>query len=70
MLEWETAAEAELGERRTTVDRYIDWMPVLAIGIGLLLWFVRPSDRCSLLLHSSAMGLQQKLRPLAERFAA
>jgi cyclic beta-1,2-glucan synthetase len=44
MLEWETAAEAELGERRTTVDRYIDWMPVLAIGIGLLLWFARPKS--------------------------
>src|ERR1700690_514590 len=42
MLEWETAAEAEVGERRTPVDRYIDWMPVLAIGLGLLLWFARP----------------------------
>jgi len=44
MLEWETAAEAELGERRTPVDRYIDWMPVLAIGLGLLLWFARPTS--------------------------
>jgi len=42
LLEWETAAEAELGERRTPVDRYIDWMPVLALALGLLLWFVRP----------------------------
>ncbi len=42
LLEWETAAEAELGERRTPVDRYIDWMPALAFGLGLLLWFVRP----------------------------
>ena len=34
LLEWETAAEAELGERRTPIDRYIDWMPVLAVGLG------------------------------------
>jgi cyclic beta-1,2-glucan synthetase len=38
LLEWETAEEAELGERRTTVDRYLDWMPFLAIGLGLLIW--------------------------------
>ncbi|MGA9528758.1 MAG: glucoamylase family protein [Terriglobales bacterium] len=42
MLEWETAAEAEIGERRTAFDRYIDWMPVLAIGLGTLIWLVRP----------------------------
>ena len=42
MLEWETAAEAELGERRTPVDRYIDWIPFFAIGLGLLIWLVRP----------------------------
>jgi cyclic beta-1,2-glucan synthetase len=41
MLEWETAAEAELGARRTTVDRYIDWMPFFAIGLGLMIWLVR-----------------------------
>jgi hypothetical protein len=38
LLEWETAEEAELGERRTTVDRYLDWTPFLAIGLGLLIW--------------------------------
>ena len=42
LLEWETAAEAELGERRTQVDRYIDWMPLLAIGLGALIWLTRP----------------------------
>lgn len=42
LLEWETAAEAELGERRTAIDRYIDWMPLLAIGLGVLIWFIRP----------------------------
>src|SRR5258708_33957405 len=42
LLQWETAAEAEAGTRRTPVDRYLDWMPFLAIGIGLLFWGVRP----------------------------
>jgi cyclic beta-1,2-glucan synthetase len=42
LLEWETAAETELGERRTQIDRYIDWMPLLAAGLGLLIWFTRP----------------------------
>ncbi|MFZ0479740.1 MAG: glycosyl transferase, partial [Terriglobales bacterium] len=42
MLEWETAAEAEIGERRAAFDRYIDWMPVLAIGLGTLIWLVQP----------------------------
>jgi hypothetical protein len=42
LLEWETAAEAELGERRTQIDRYLDWMPILAIGLGMLVWLSRP----------------------------
>jgi hypothetical protein len=43
LLEWETAAEAELGLRkhRAAFDRYIDWMPFLAIGLGTLLWYTR-----------------------------
>src|ERR1700733_9689700 len=44
LLEWETAAEAELGERRTPVDRYIDWMPLLAAGLGVLIWLSRPQS--------------------------
>ncbi len=42
LLEWETAAEAEIGSRRTPIDRYLDWMPVLASALGLFLWWVRP----------------------------
>ena len=43
LLEWETAAEAELGRRgRAPVDRYLDWMPFLASGLGALVWLVRP----------------------------
>jgi cyclic beta-1,2-glucan synthetase len=44
MLEWETAAEAETGERRTPVDRFIDWMPFLAIALGLVIWLLRPQS--------------------------
>jgi len=54
MLEWETAAQAELGEGRTPVDRFIDWMPFLAIGLGLLIWWVRPE---SLLAAAPILGL-------------
>ena len=42
LLEWETAAQAEIGERRTSIDRYIDWMPLLAAGLGVLIWLTRP----------------------------
>ncbi|MBV9300570.1 MAG: glycosyl transferase [Acidobacteriaceae bacterium] len=38
LLEWETATEAELGlTKRTAVDVYLDWTPLLVIGVGLLL---------------------------------
>jgi cyclic beta-1,2-glucan synthetase len=38
LLEWETAEEAELGERRTPLDRYIKWMPFIAAALGLIVW--------------------------------
>jgi cyclic beta-1,2-glucan synthetase len=39
MLEWETAAEAELGANRTTpVDRYLNWTPALAVIVGVLVF--------------------------------
>ncbi len=42
LLEWETAAETELSTRkRTPVDSYLEWIPVLALGLGLLVFFVR-----------------------------
>lgn len=42
LLEWETATEAELGIRkRTPVDIYLDWVPLVAILIGLAL-LLRP----------------------------
>jgi cyclic beta-1,2-glucan synthetase len=42
LLEWETAAEAELNTRLTPVDLYLNWMPILSIAIGFLVWTVRP----------------------------
>jgi len=42
LLEWETAAESELDTSRTPVDVYLNWMPALAMGIGLMVWLVRP----------------------------
>src|ERR1019366_1275835 len=43
LLEWETAAESELATRgRAPVDVYLNWMPLLSIMLGLLVWSVRP----------------------------
>ncbi len=40
LLEWETAAETELSTRkRTPVDIYLDWMPALALALGVLVFF-------------------------------
>jgi hypothetical protein len=41
-LEWETAAEAELGAGSTLIDRHLGRMPFFAGGIGLLVWLLRP----------------------------
>ncbi len=42
LLEWETAAQAETSrERRTPVDQYMLWVPVLALLLGGILWFTR-----------------------------
>jgi cyclic beta-1,2-glucan synthetase len=43
LLEWETAAEAEHRSPKTTpVDSYLNWVPILALAIGVLVWSVRP----------------------------
>jgi cyclic beta-1,2-glucan synthetase len=43
LLEWETAAQAETGGgRRTPVDVYLNWMPVVAIVLGIIVYYVRP----------------------------
>jgi len=42
LLEWETAAQAELATGQTLLDRYLDWMPPFAVSLGLLVWLLRP----------------------------
>ncbi len=43
LLEWETAAEAELGlHKRTSLDLYLAFTPVIASAIGAVLLLVRP----------------------------
>ncbi len=42
LLEWETATEAELGiNKRTPVDIYLDWIPLLSVVLALAL-FLKP----------------------------
>jgi cyclic beta-1,2-glucan synthetase len=42
LLEWETAAQSEMDNRRTAVDVYLDLTPVLTILIAIGLAFHRP----------------------------
>ncbi len=49
LLEWETATEAELGLRkRTPVDIYLDWVPVVAIPIGIASFFRPGAAPCAI----------------------
>jgi cyclic beta-1,2-glucan synthetase len=42
LLEWETAAEAEAGgSKRTPVDTYLNWMPLIAALLGAAVYFGR-----------------------------
>ena len=59
LLEWETAAETELSARkRTPVDIYLDWMPALALALGVLVFFTRPPCLLRRAPHPAALGLQ------------
>ena len=44
LLEWETAAQAETGTRRTPLDRYLDLMPLIALAVAAVIWLIRPSS--------------------------
>jgi cyclic beta-1,2-glucan synthetase len=42
LLEWETAAEAEAGgAKRTPVDVYLNWLPAIAVGLGVMIFLAR-----------------------------
>ena len=59
-MQWETAAEAELaGDKRTTLDIYLNWTPVLALGLFLLVWLVRPERSPGGNPDSSPVGVEQ-----------
>ena len=46
LLEWETAAQAESkSKRRTPVDRYLAWTPMIAVGVGILVYYVAQQRR-------------------------
>jgi hypothetical protein len=43
LLEWETAAQAEMSSGpRSLVDRYLDWIPLAAFAIGGLICLMKP----------------------------
>lgn len=62
LLEWETAAEAELGARRSPVDHYLRWMPLVAIGLALLVCLIHPG---ALLAAAPILLLWACSRPFA-----
>ena len=42
LLEWETAEQVELSsERRSPADGYLNWIPVLSVALGVLVFFAR-----------------------------
>ncbi|MBV9622442.1 MAG: glycosyl transferase [Acidobacteria bacterium] len=50
LLEWETAAEAELGRaKRTPVDIYLNWMPVIALLLAIVVYWGHRSALASAL---------------------
>jgi cyclic beta-1,2-glucan synthetase len=46
MLEWETAAEAEIAanKKKSPVEVYMDWMPLLSFGIAVVIAAFRPTS--------------------------
>jgi cyclic beta-1,2-glucan synthetase len=40
LLEWETAAQSESNRRRTPVDRYLTIMPLVAIAVAVVVYFL------------------------------
>ncbi len=41
LLEWETAAEAEMLDKRTFVDVLLNWTPAAALIVGVIVYFAR-----------------------------
>jgi cyclic beta-1,2-glucan synthetase len=62
LLEWETAAEAELGVKKTPIDVYIGWTPTLSIVIGIALAVFHPR---ALTVASPLLALWACSKPLS-----
>ena len=63
LLEWETAAQSEMeSKRKTPVDVYLDWTPVVSLVIGVLLAKFRPH---ALLAASPILLLWLFSKPIA-----
>ena len=64
LLEWETAAEAELGgRRRTPVDVYLDWTPAMALAVGVTVASVHPA---ALLAAAPFLALWASSKPFSK----
>ncbi len=66
LLEWETAAEAEAGRaKRTPVDTYLNWMPIVTVVIGIIVFYGRrtafPSALPVLVLWASSKAVSMWL---------
>ncbi len=55
LLEWETAAQSEVGRKKTSLDRYLQISPVLSVVIAALLF--RYADRHSLIVAAPILAL-------------
>jgi cyclic beta-1,2-glucan synthetase len=43
LLQWETAADAEVGTGVSLVDVYLRWSPIISVGIAALAFVIRPA---------------------------
>jgi cyclic beta-1,2-glucan synthetase len=64
LLEWETAAEVELaGDRRTTLDIYLNWTPALSLALFILVVLI---DRSALLAALPILVLWSCSKPISQ----
>ena len=63
MLEWETAAEAEIAanKKKSPVESYMDWMPLLSFGIAVIIAAARPT---SLVIALPFLALWASSKPI------
>ena len=71
MLEWETAAEAELeAGKRTFVDLLLNWTPVVALVVGVIVYASHRHALYDALPDPAFVGVQQAGILLAQSAAA